>query len=98
MDAANDQERLPLLFERNGEVQQVRLVDLQHARGVLSAFEVTAHPEAVFRDPGDHAPFSRTQVSLLPPPWLEFTTSEPFTRAVRVKPPGRTQVDVPLTT
>jgi hypothetical protein len=25
---------------------------------------------------------------LLPPPWLEFTTSEPFFSATRVRPPG----------
>ena len=30
----------------------------------------------------------KTQVSLLPPPWEEFTTSEPFRRATRVRPPG----------
>ena len=29
-----------------------------------------------------------TQVSLLPPPWLELTTSEPRLRATRVRPPG----------
>src|SRR6202795_5027637 len=36
------------------------------------------------------APFSssRTQVSLLPPPCEELTTSEPARRATRVKPPG----------
>ena len=36
-------------------------------------------------------------MSLLPPPWLELTTSDPSTRAVRVRPPGRIQVVVPLT-
>ena len=30
----------------------------------------------------------RTQVSLLPPPWEELTTSEPFRSATRVRPPG----------
>ena len=30
-----------------------------------------------------------TQVSLLPPPCDEFTTSEPLTSATRVSPPGR---------
>ena len=33
-----------------------------------------------------HLPFSITQVSLLPPPWLELTTSDPLTSAVRVNP------------
>src|SRR5215468_3735094 len=31
---------------------------------------------------------SSTQVSLVPPPWLELTTSEPCLRATRVSPPG----------
>ena len=29
-----------------------------------------------------------TQVSLVPPPWLELTTSEPSFSATRVRPPG----------
>jgi hypothetical protein len=29
-----------------------------------------------------------TQVSLVPPPWLELTTSEPSFSATRVSPPG----------
>src|SRR5438477_7733075 len=31
---------------------------------------------------------SNTQVSFVPPPWLELTTSEPFLSATRVRPPG----------
>src|SRR4051794_26087673 len=31
---------------------------------------------------------SSTQVSFVPPPWLELTTSEPALRATRVRPPG----------
>src|SRR6186713_2098312 len=31
---------------------------------------------------------SSTQLSLVPPPWDEFTTSEPFLSATRVRPPG----------
>ncbi len=34
--------------------------------------------------------YLRTQVSLLPPPCEEFTTSEPFFRATLVNPPGVT--------
>jgi acyl-homoserine lactone acylase PvdQ len=30
----------------------------------------------------------KTQVSLLPPPWEEFTTSDPGRKATRVSPPG----------
>jgi hypothetical protein len=35
-----------------------------------------------------HLYSSRIQVSLVPPPWLEFTTSEPSFSATRVNPPG----------
>src|SRR5262249_59777473 len=31
---------------------------------------------------------SSTQVSLVPPPWLELTTRDPFFNATRVRPPG----------
>src|SRR4051794_4076768 len=31
---------------------------------------------------------SSTQVSLVPPPWEEFTTKEPSRKATRVSPPG----------
>ena len=31
---------------------------------------------------------SRTQVSLLPPPWEELTTKEPSHKATRVSAPG----------
>src|SRR5262245_33663752 len=51
----------------------------------------------MLRHARDHRAFSITQVSLLPPPWLEFTTSDPLTSAVRVSPPGSTHVDRPLT-
>ena len=31
-----------------------------------------------------------TKLSLVPPPWLEFTTSDPSRSATRVRPPGTT--------
>ena len=43
----------------------------------------------------DHASRGATQVSLLPPPWDEFTTKEPPRRATRVRPPGRTRIRSP---
>ena len=36
-----------------------------------------------------------TQVSLVPPPWEEFTTSDPGFKATRVSPPGRTKMSRP---
>src|SRR4051794_21217060 len=56
---------------------------------VLFSSLLTPHSSLLF--------YSITHVSLLPPPWLELTTSEPLVRAVRVRPPGRTQVDLPVT-
>ena len=38
---------------------------------------------------------STTQVSLVPPPWDELTTSEPSRSATRVRPPGTTRVSLP---
>src|SRR5262249_58641620 len=35
---------------------------------------------------------SRTQVSFVPPPWLELTTRDPFLSATRVSPPGTMRV------
>ncbi len=34
----------------------------------------------------------------MPPPWLEFTTSEPFFSATRVNPPGVTRTWSPTST
>src|SRR3546814_17746581 len=39
-------------------------------------------------DDDTHHQSSNTQVSLVPPPWLEFTTSDPLRIATRVSPPG----------
>ena len=41
---------------------------------------------------------SSTQVSLVPPPWLELTTSEPLRSATRVRPPEITLVSLPEST
>ena len=36
-----------------------------------------------------------SQVSLVPPPWEEFTTRDPFLSATRVRPPGSTKISLP---
>ena len=41
---------------------------------------------------------SSTQVSLVPPPWLELTTSEPSRSATRVSPPGTMRISLPART
>src|SRR5688500_18964827 len=45
-----------------------------------------------------HDPSSSTQVSLVPPPCEELTTSEPFLRATRVRPPGVMRTSSPTRT
>src|SRR3546814_17482151 len=59
--------------------------------GEVGAFDVEADPvEAGCRARQHHRrpPSWSTQVSLVPPPWLELTTSEPSVSATRVRPPG----------
>ena len=70
-------------------------VELAH--GVLGPLQIAAHPVEAVGNARKHRRtlpnsvfdcYSRTHVSLLPPPCEEFTTSEPFSRATRVRPPG----------
>src|SRR3546814_6444160 len=56
--------------------------------GEVGAFDVEADPvEAGCRARQHHRrpPSWSTQVSLVPPPWLELTTSEPSVSATRVR-------------
>ena len=52
------------------------------ARGLLGALDVAADPVERLRHAAQHrrSRHCSTQVSLLPPPWLELTTSEPRTQ------------------
>ena len=75
----------------------VRLsVGLEHpddiVEDVLGALDVTVQPVDRIGNSAQHAFGSpaRTQVSLLPPPCDELTTSEPLRSATRVSPPGST--------
>ena len=57
--------------------------------GILAALQIPEHPNkppAVL--PSICPLVLQTQVSLVPPPWLEFTTSDPSFSATRVRPPG----------
>src|SRR3974377_1971269 len=63
-------------------------VDGDQARQIFSAFDITSHPVKGFGDACQHAYSRSTQVSLLPPPCDEFTTSDPLRSATRVRPPG----------
>src|SRR5207245_353828 len=82
-----------------GLVQAQLKIHIDQAGGVLGALQVTAHPVQTVRDSGEHCRSPalssyrlhharRTQVSLLPPPCDELTTSDPRRSATRVSPPG----------
>src|SRR5262249_43685533 len=75
-------------------LQQHVIVDIQDAGRVLSPIHVARDPEKRIGDARKHAHPSprRTHVSLLPPPWEEFTTIDPGSRATRVRPPGTMMV------
>ncbi len=60
---------------------------LENAREVFRALDVAREPVEVIGGAREHYR-SSTQVSFVPPPWLELTTSEPFFKATRVSPPG----------
>ena len=60
----------------------------EDAREIFRALDVAREPVQVVGGAREHAYVSSTQVSLVPPPWLELTTSEPFFSATRVSPPG----------
>src|SRR5437867_5308014 len=62
---------------------------LENARHIFGALDIAREPVQVVGGAGEHAAYpSSTQVSLVPPPWLELTTREPGSSATRVSPPG----------
>ena len=65
--------------------QRHATVHIEHAREVLGALGVARHPIQVIGGAAQHA---STQVSFVPPPCEEFTTSDPSRSATRVSPPG----------
>ena len=71
------------LRQQGGAVRRV-----EHAREILRTLHVACHPVKVIGGSTEHVYSSRTQVSLVPPPCDELTTSEPLVRATRVRPPG----------
>ena len=93
-----------------GVQRQIELqvqIDADEARHVLGALDVARHPvdgigHAAQQRPGltascmpSAALAASTQVSLLPPPCEEFTTSDPLRSATRVRPPGSTWISLP---
>src|SRR5580658_1119241 len=63
---------------------------LDHAGDEVGALHVAGEPEQIVGRSREHhrSSSSTTQVSLVPPPWLELTTNEPLVSATRVRPPG----------
>src|ERR1019366_6919424 len=98
---------LPLAGENAGKIEHQVVVDVEEAGHVFRALDVARHPvdgvghaaqqRLGWRD-HDWPPGASTQVSLLPPPCDELTTSEPFFMATRVSPPGRTEISLPQST
>ena len=83
-----------------GRLEEAVVGDVEHAGGVLRPLHVPPHPEQRLRVSGEHqspSPAS-TQVSFEPPPWEEFTTSDPLRNATRVSPPGITSMRSPEST
>src|SRR5690606_14021407 len=78
--------------------QRQRITHVEHARQVLGALQIARHPIQVGSCATQHAQSSTIQVSLVPPPWDELTTSEPSRNATRVSPPGTSRVSLPLST
>src|SRR6266851_9567680 len=73
------------------------MADLDDARDVLGPLDVARKPIEAVGGATQHQS-SNTQVSLVPPPWLELTTSEPSRRATRVRPPGTMWISLPDST
>src|SRR3981081_2536234 len=63
------------------------IVSIHEPRPALGAFDVARHPIQMVGGAAQHQA-SSTQVSLVPPPCEELTTSEPSRKATRVSPPG----------
>ena len=84
--------RKQLSSDSNASFAESDVARENQARVVLGPLQVAAEPVDTFGCTGEHQPasVSTIQVSLLPPPWEELTTSEPFRRATRVSPPAVT--------
>src|SRR5690606_39791817 len=67
---------VPAHTEPARQVQQQAVVDPDQARRVLRSLQIASRPVDSLRHRGQHqrASVSTIQVSLLPPPWEEFTT------------------------
>ena len=78
--------------------QRDAIADLEQPRHVLRPLDIARQPEEDAAVRPSIGQSSSTQVSLVPPPWLELTTSDPFFSATRVRPPGVMRMRSPART
>src|SRR5262249_305974 len=78
--------------------QRCAVRDVAQPRRVLSPLDVARHPVQLVRGPAQHRYSASTQVSFVPPPCDEFTTSDPSRNATRVSPPGTISTSLPDST
>jgi hypothetical protein len=87
-------QRRPLVTVRPRHVQVEQYVDADEAGDVCSAFDIAIHPVDRFGRSIQHGMISLMTAAprcpCRPPPWEELTTSDPFSSATRVNPPGMT--------
>ena len=97
--AGNGDHRLPLLMGIHFQIEHEVKIDVDKTGNILGPFDITGHPVNMISDTAQHFCFSsffptitghHPGVLTAAPPWEELTTREPFFRATRVKPPGRT--------
>ena len=74
--------------QTSAEIRSEELMNVGQQKA--PGYQRTGYQRTGYQPPGDSPLGATTQVSLLPPPWEELTTSEPFRNATRVKPPGKT--------
>ena len=102
-------QRQPGFGATRGTIKGHGFTDLKEAGDVFGPLQVAMDPIQRIGDPAQHGTTSRAgslttcwsstiQVSLQPPPWEEFTTSDPRFSATRVSPPGLTQFCFPRST
>ena len=96
---AADEQQQPtpgLVAPRRIRVEERVEVDVHDPADELGTLDVAGRPVQRLGDAAQHQ--RSTQVSLLPPPCEELTTSEPGRSAARVRPPGTTVTRSPWST
>ncbi len=92
--AVENHQVVPADIDPGRQIEDDIGVDAHQPRGALHPLQVAGQPVDALGDARQHSgglhqllSVSTIQVSLLPPPWEELTTSDPLTIATRVRPP-----------